>query len=295
MNIRIAAQISALITFALLMLSPGAATAQSAPNFLKMQHEQRLLKWMRMAEQSPLPGEKSEALGWQAGAMDSLGMSKEALIVVDRAIFLADSSDKESLIVTKAKILFSLDAHQNALALLEPIMIRAREAARRGGGRQALGNHTEAFITAAFAYMSRDRWADAVAALADAESPGDDSFNAYKGLVYRYVRSRTDDKAATNDILDGYARSYAKGDNGHYGALLSLWNGEGTPREVVQAVEKLSGAEKQEALSESLFYIGAFRKFVQNDAVQASTALHNLNQIAAYGSIEWIYGRRVLR
>lgn len=299
MTIRIATKLSSLVTVFSLLLCAGIAAAQPAqpaPNLLKMQHEQRLLQWMRMAEQSPAAGDRSEALGYQAAAMDSLGLSKEALIVVDRAIGLADTEHRESLTVTKAKILFSLDANQDALALLEPIMRRAREAAARGGKRsQALGDYTEVFTTAAFAYMSQERWADAVAALADAEAPWDESFNAYKGLVYRYIGSRTQDKAATSSVLDDYARSYASSDKGHYGALLRLWNGQGTILDVAHAVEPLSGVAKQEAISESLFYIGALQKFVQNDAAQTATSLHNLNQVAAYGSLEWIYGRRVLR
>lgn len=296
MTLRTGSAIAILLALSFLVLQPAVAMAQPATNMLKMQHEYRLLKWMRAADATPVSREKSEMLGWQAAAMDSLGMSREALAVVDRAIGLADPSGTDSLLVTKAKILFSLDANQDALALLEPMMIRAREAASRGGKRsQTLGDYTEVFTTAAFAYMSRERWADAVAALADAESPGDDAFHAYKGLVYRYIRSRTDDKAAASSVLDGYARAHAQSDRGHYGALLRLWHGDGTVQDVVAAVDRLSGAGQQEALSEALFYVGAFRKFVQHDAAQGAASLHHLDQLAPYGSIEWIYGKRVLR
>jgi len=87
---------------------------------------------------------------------------------------------------------------------------------------------------------------------------------------------------------------YAEHDSGHYGALLRMWRGDGTTLEMTAILGRMSGVDQQEARGEVLFYKGAYLKFVKGSTVGARSSLVELNQLAPYGSIEWIYGRRVL-
>jgi hypothetical protein len=132
--------------------------------------------------------------------------------------------------------------------------------------------------------------------LADAESPAEGpSFYAYKALVYRYIIARAKNPALVNPILDEMANFYAKHDAGHYGALLRMWSGEDADKEISMIIDKMDGAEQQDALAESLFYRAAHQKFVKGNSQEALTMLNDMNTLAPYGSIEWIYGRRVLK
>ncbi|WP_416053039.1 hypothetical protein [Cupriavidus basilensis] len=73
-----------------------------------------------------------------------------------------------------------------------------------------------------------------------------------------------------------------------------MWQGEDTQKEAAALIGQMSGSERQEAFAEALFHGAAYAKFVKGDAVSARTMLDDLNRVAPYGSIEWIYGQRVL-
>ncbi|AZU59175.1 hypothetical protein CFM90_23765 (plasmid) [Ralstonia solanacearum] len=160
----------------------------------------------------------------------------------------------------------------------------------------ALSTFTEGFITATFAHIQLEQWRDAIATLADAEAMLEGpSFYAYRSLVYRYIMGRARDASLANARLEKSTAYYTQNDKSHYGALLRLWQGEDTSKEVAALIWRMSGQEQQEACGEALFYTAAYVKFVKGDAASARFMLDHLNRVAPYGSIEWIYGKRVLQ
>ncbi|RDK03356.1 hypothetical protein DLM46_07425 [Paraburkholderia lacunae] len=276
-----------------------AAVDNDAKNYLKADHEKDLSEAQQEEAAATSNADKVSAIKKEAAALDSLGQSKEALATVDRALAMAGVSERRALIATKAGILFSLNDPQAALTLLAPEIesIRKQAASQPPVQRAAmLGTYTEGFVTATFAHMQLQQWQDAVGTLADAQSPLEGpSFLAYRGLIYRYIMARTQNPSLANASLEHDAAYYAEHDSGHYGALLRMWRGEETVLEVAGILARMSGVDRQEARGEVLFYTAAYLKFVKDKAAGAKMTLTNLNQLAPYGSIEWIYGQRVLQ
>ena len=73
-----------------------------------------------------------------------------------------------------------------------------------------------------------------------------------------------------------------------------MWQGANNLPELARTVAAKSGAEQADAQAEALFYMGAYAKFSKHDAVAARNALDQLNQMAPYGSLEWVHSRRTL-
>jgi tetratricopeptide (TPR) repeat protein len=276
-----------------------AAPENAKENFLKSDHEQRLDKARMEEAVAKTALDKAWAMQRVAAALNSLGRSEEALLVIDQALKVVDPSKSQDLIATKAGILFSLNEPQAALTLLAPKIEKTRQFADSKPQLEraaALGIFTEGFITATFAHIQLEQWRDAIITLADAHSPLEGpKFYAYRSLVYRYIMSRAHDPSLGNARLEQEATYYAAHDKGHYGALLRMWQGEDTVKEIATAIAEMSGADQQEAFGEALFYGGAYAKFVKGNAVGGSIMLDRLNRLAPYGSIEWIYGKRVLQ
>jgi tetratricopeptide (TPR) repeat protein len=276
---------------------PGGLLTKEIVNFLEIQHEQNLDEARKDAAAATSPSDMARALKREAAALDSLEKSDEALVVIDRALAMQDPSKNGDLIATKAGILFNLDNPQGALKLLAPELERTRKLAneKETGRAFAFSTYTEGFITATFAYMQLEQWQDAINTLADAQSVLEGpSFYAYKGLVYRYIMARAKNSSLANPVLEQQATYYATHDKGHYGALLRMWQGEDTRKEVAKIIGAMPGADQQEALSEALFYGAAYTKFVKGNEAGSRAMLDSLNHVAPYGSIEWIYGRRIL-
>lgn len=268
-------------------------------NFLEADHERQLQDARQQEAAATSDPDRASAMKREAAALDSLGRSKEALDVIDRAMASAKGENNRDLIATKAGILFALNDPQAALTLLAPEIDNTRKrAASQPDAQRAvvLGTYTEGFVTATFAHMQLEQWRDAIDTLADAQSPLEGpSFLAYRAVVYRYIMARAQNPSLANATLERDAAYYAEHDSGHYGALLRMWRGDGTSLEMTAILARMSGVDQQEARGEVLFYQGAYRKFVKGSAVGASSALVELNQLAPYGSIEWIYGQRVLQ
>jgi hypothetical protein len=88
---------------------------------------------------------------------------------------------------------------------------------------------------------------------------------------------------------------YAEHDASHYSALLKMWNGEDVQKDISEIIDKMEGGYQQDALAESLFYRAAYQKFVKDNSRAALTMLGDTDNLSPYGSIEWIYERRVLK
>lgn len=274
-----------------------AATVTGNP--LRTKHEQDLEAARKKEAAATSPFERASALQDEAAALDSLGKPDEALARIDDALRLADPSRSKDLIATKAGIEFSLNNPQQALALLAPEIGKIREFAAhnpqltRAG---VLGTYTEGFVTATFAHIQLEQWKAAIDTLADAESPLEGpGFYAYRALVYRYIMARAHDASLTNPQLERDASYYAANDKNQYGALLRAWQGENIVRELSIINAGLSGDERQDAEAEEQFYLGAYAKFVKGDAAEGRSRLSIMDLLAPYGSIEWIYGKRVLQ
>ncbi|HEY1212737.1 MAG TPA: tetratricopeptide repeat protein [Bryobacteraceae bacterium] len=271
----------------------------TADNPLRTKHEQALEAARQKEVAANSASDKAFALQDEAAALDSLGRSDEALVRIDEALRLADPARSKDLIATKAGIEFSLNNPQQALALLAPEIKKTREFAERNpqyAGVGALGTYTEGFVTATFAHIQLEQWKAAIETLADAESPLEGpSFYAYRALVYRYIMARAHDASLANARLERDATDYAASDKNQYGVLLRTWQGEDVLKELSIVNAGLSAAVRQEAEAEEQFYLGAYAKFVKGDAQAARSRLRILDQLAPYGSVEWIYGRRVLQ
>ncbi|MGN6316459.1 hypothetical protein [Trinickia sp.] len=271
-------------------------------NFLKSFHEQVLDDSRKKEEATQSDSEKAFAMQHEASALDSLGRSDEALTKIDQALKLIEPSKSKDLIATKAGILFSLNRPEAALMLLTPELEKTRTFADSKAPAErasALATYTEGFMTATFAHMQLQQWQDAIGTLADAESPLEGpSFYAYRGLVYRYIMSRAHDPSLANPRLEHDATYYAEHDRTHYGALLRMWQGTETATqastEMDAVIGGLSGTDRQDARAEELFYTAAYAKFVDGHPDVARSGLKDLDHLAPYGSVEWIYGRRVL-
>ena len=273
------------------------APAYAAQNALQVEHQQRLEKAQAEESTAKSAEDKAYALKQQAAELDSLGNSAQALAVIDQALSLIQPEQDKDFIATKAGILFSMNNPTGALALLQPRLDAIRKLADADPAKRIgfLGTYTEGFVTATFAHIQLEQWKEAIGTLADAEAPLEGpSFYAYRGLVYRYIMSRAKDPALANPKLEKSAAYYAQNDKSHYGALLRMWQGSATPAEVDRMIGQMSDTEQQDALAEALFYSAAYAKFVRDDSASARQKLDQLNRIAPYGSIEWIYGRRVL-
>ncbi len=267
--------------------------AVAEENPLWTYHQQRLDQ-ARADVAAKVDLDKAWALQNEAAELDSLDKPGEALDVINRALKLVAADRSHDLIATKAGILFHLNDPQGALAVLTPQLTEMRrlEAIQPG----ILGIYTEGFTTATFSHIQLEQWREAIETLADAQAPLEGpSFYAYRSVVYRYIMGRAHDPALANPKLEQDAAYYAKNDKSHYGALLRLWQGEDTHQEIDSLIGRMSGQEKQEAMSEALFYSAAYDKFVKGDVASARTKLDRLNSLAPYGSIEWIYGKRVLQ
>ncbi|WGS50000.1 hypothetical protein LFL96_00345 [Paraburkholderia sp. D15] len=277
---------------------PGYGRPYGIENFLKAEHEQALEKARKEEAAATSPSDKAVAMNREAAELDPLGKPDEALVVIDRALPMLDTSKRASLIATKAGILFNRNDPQGALNLLKPELERTRKAANAQPVAQravALGTFTEGFITATFSYMQLEQWQNAINTLADAESPLEGAdFYAYRSLVYRYIMTRANNASLANPMLEERALYYAANDKGYYGPLLRMYQGEDTIMEVVKITAKMTGSDQQDAFAETLFYSGAYLKFVKGNEAGSKAKLDGLNRLAPYGSIEWIYGKRVL-
>ncbi len=280
------------------LLIAGSASAQAQTNFLKARHEQTLSMAQGMAKNAQGNDDKAAMLDIQASALDSLGQSGQALKLSDQALSLASAQQKEPFIITKSAILFHLGRSREALLLLTPVLNGARQAAASAPAAERavkLASYVPGFTVAVFASIELENWKDALAYLADAESPADDpDFYPYRSLVYRYIMARANDATLVNPLLEKRAADDTQNNQSLYGALLRMWQGEDSAPEMARLLMEKSGDEQQDAFAESLFYTGAYAKYVKRDPVSAKRSLQKLNQLAPYGSIEWIHARRIL-
>ena len=275
------------------------ARTDKTPNPLELLHKKALEAAKQEEASAQTPAQKAEALNTEASALDSLGRSQEALTVIDQALTLAQPSLNNKLLATKAGILFALDRPQAALDVLAPQLEQARKRAQGQSDSQraaTLGEFNEAFIDATFAHLQLEQWREAISTLADSQAPAEGaSFDAYKGLLYRYIMARAQDRSLADARLERLASEAADHDKGRYGALLRMWRGEDAAKEIAASVVAMTGADEEDAFAEALFYRAAYVKFVKGSPDGARALLGSLNRLAPYGSIEWVYGRRVLQ
>lgn len=274
------------------------ARAEEKRNFLKADHESVLDDARKKEADAQSASDKALAMKQEAAALDSLGQSREALGVIDRALAIADPSQRKDLIATKSGILFALNDPQAALAIVTPELDKMRQLANskpQSARSAVLSSYNEGFVTATFAHVQLEQWKEAVNTLADAYADEEGaSFHAYRGLVYRYIIMRANDPSLANAALEHDATDAAEHDKSHYGVLLRMYRGEDVAKELAKAIADMSsGSDQQEALGESLFYRGAYAKFVKHDPAAGLAVLSRLNRIAPYGSIEWLLAKRL--
>ncbi|UQV45640.1 hypothetical protein KIV45_00490 [Janthinobacterium lividum] len=181
------------------------------------------------------------------------------------------------------------------LAPLLDIERRAAAAAKPDERASRLAVHQSGFILAAFSSVELGDWKNALAYLADTEYTSDEpEFPEYRALVYRYIMARANDASLANANIEKQAAYIEKNSKSHYGALLRMWQGANNLTELSRLIALKDVEDQQDAFAESLFYIGAYTKYVKRDPALALNSLQQLNLIAPYGSMEWVHGKRVL-
>jgi len=182
------------------------ALENAKKNFLEADHERQLEDARQQEAVATSDADKASAMKSEAAALDSLGRSKEALEIIDRAMALAKAGSNRDLIATKAGILFALNDPQAALTLLAPEIdnMRKRAASQPAAQRAiVLGTYTEGFVTATFAHIQLEQWRDAIDTLADAQSPREGpSFLAYRAVLYRYIMARAQNPSLADAALE---------------------------------------------------------------------------------------------
>lgn len=281
------------------LLGTFSVNAHAVENFLKIKHEQSLSEARSEEANAKKPLDKAFAMQKQAAALDSLGKSDEALRLIDKALSIPEVTNNKDVLVTKAAIQFSRNDPAAALSILEPLMQSTRKLADSDKPEMRiayLSTLSQGFITATFCYLQLEKWSEAINTLADANSILEGpSFYAYRALVYRYAMARAKNPSLANARLEQDAVFHATRDKTHYGVLLRLWQGEEVSKEFSSIASQLDGEEQQDAFAEGLFHFGAYVKFVKGDAQYAKGRLAFLEQIAPFGSIEWIYAKRVFQ
>jgi hypothetical protein len=276
------------------------AKTQKAPNFLKAYHEKNLEDARKKENSAKSDAEKALAIRDEAIALDSLNRSQEALVAINKAMDLWGPEKQQILIETKAKIFFAMDDPKASLDTLAPELGKAYQISNsqpQSKRVQTLGAYGEDFLVATFAHMELEQWKEAIATLANSYALSEGaSYEAYKSLIYRYIMARAHDPSLANEDLEKSATYYAINEKGHYGALLRLWQGENTTREIAQKIAALNGEEQQDAFSEALFYSSAYARYVKGDVDAGRRTLQYLNQtLLPFGNIEWIYSKWALQ
>lgn len=272
--------------------------SQAQENFLQETHERQLKLAQILGKKELSDKSKADMLIMQAAALDSLDRSQEALPLVEQALRIATPEQHASFTVTKATIFFTQGRAADALALLAPLLESERQAAAAAkpderAGRLAM--HQSGFILAAFSSVELGDWKNALAYLADTEYTSDEpEFAEYRAVVYRYIMARANDASLANANLEKQAVHIEKNSKSHYGALLRMWQGADNLTELSRLIARKDAEEQQDAFAESLFYIGAYTKYVKRDPALALNSLQQLNRISPYGSLEWVHGKRVL-
>ena len=287
--------ISCVMAGALVLAS---SLSQAQENFLKETHERQLKLAQILGKKELSDKSKADMLIMQAAALDSLDRSQEALPLVEQALRIATPEQQASFTVTKATIFFTQGRAADALALLAPLLDSERQAAAAAKPDERAGRlavHQSGFILAAFSSVELGDWKNALGYLVDTEYTSDEpEFAEYRAVVYRYIMARANDAALANANLGKQAVDIEKNSKSHYGALLRMWQGADNLTELSRLIARKDAEEQQDAFAESLFYIGAYTKYVKRDPALALNSLQQLNRISPYGSLEWVHGKRVL-
>lgn len=281
------------------LLGLGLSNARAADNFLKTRHEQLLERARVAVKMAASAAERALALRRAAVELDALGMPDAALRMIDTALAEAGAPDIERLQATKARILFSLGRPEETLQLLEPQMEQLRRLAGRAGPvpqtAAAPDGPSQVFLTAIFAYMQMKSWRKAIAALADMPPTADEGLAAYRSVIYCYIMARAGSRTLANAALEKDAAYYAAHDKSGYGFLLRLWKGSDISSEVGKFIGEIDNAEQQEMMGKILFYLGVYLRYARGNVEAGRSMLQSLGNVAPYGSIEWAYGKTVLR
>lgn len=292
---RLSKVISCVLAGALVLASN---VSQAGENALKETHERQLKLAQILGQKELSDKNKADMLIMQAAALDSLERSQEALPLVEQALRIAAPEQQASFTVTKATIFFTQGRVADALTLLAPLLDSERRAAAAAKPDERAGRlavHQSGFILAAFSSVELGDWKNALAYLADTESTSDEpEFPEYRALVYRYIMARANDASLANANIEKQAAYIEKNSKSHYGALLRMWQGANNLTELSRLIALKDVEQQQDAFAESLFYIGAYTKYVKRDPALALNSLQQLNLIAPYGSMEWVHGKRVL-
>lgn len=286
----------AFLLFALLITGCAGKSAEvpkQAINPLQGTNKLFLSLAERMEGLATNDAELARALKSKAASLDTLGQSQAALEAIDRALALTPEAEQQELLSTKASILFSLDRAPDALAVLVPMLELEHPAAPKQASA-AEDDLTHEYIVAAFCYMRLERWSDAVRALSRIRPSGpEDDLAAYAAMTYAYIKARASGPVA-DEWLDAQTEFSAAKHNGHYGALIRMWQGHFDSGELATSLKALKGTARQDAFGEALFHRMAYVRYVQGDPVTAAALLEHLNTLAPYGNIEWIYAKQVV-
>ncbi len=268
-------------------------------NYLELQHKESLKQAEFDFKNAKTDFEKGYALERKAGALNSLKKSDEALVVINEAMKI--DANSVSIGITKAKVLFSLNKSEDAIATFEPYISKLQQEASEQTvpvmKRMMLGNLAEGYLIETYIYMQQEEWEKALNALKDTDFvmqgvyEGASPF-AYRAMLYQYILMRSKSNNDKVQELAQAVKDYEDFPKTYYGYIIKLLKGQDVKSEFMKHINKLSPAQKQDALAEWLFYEGAYKKYAQGDDAYALSNLEQLNKLAPYGSLEWINATR---
>ncbi len=284
--------------FGLVFLMTFSVNLFAETNYLQLQHQAEVNRASKEYKNAKSDYQRGYALELKAGALNSLKKSDEALQVINEAMRIDDKS--VSIGTTKAKILFTLNRTEDAIATFNPYIIKVRQDASSQPEvfrRLILGNLAEGFLIETFIFIQQEQWDKALAALKEVDFAQQGAFAgvspfAYRAMLYQYILMRTKYTNETIPELAQAVNDYEDSPNTYYGYIIKLLKGQDVKSDFIKHINKLPPAEKQDALAEWLFYEGAYKKYAMADDAFALRNLEELNKLAPYGNIEWINATR---
>lgn len=239
------------------------------------------------------PQEKADAYHNISVYFDGMGRSIDALRAINKALALAP--DSPSYAQSKVVTLVSLGRIDEALALAQPLRMRAkREAAASANPAEIFANYREVSGGAVYAYLLRRDWNRAIDALVDAATGMDRVNEDYMALLYLYIRAKSAGSVPDNAFFEDYIQHASAPIFGDYRrSLLLYWQGRGTVANVYAHIVMLGDrAAIENALAETWFAAAAYERYVKHDKSASDAYIARLNDLRPRGTNEWMIVKR---
>lgn len=259
-------------------------------NPLKQLHESTLVTAAQMLSQARRPEQRIEAARLEVAALNSLGRSDEALKKLDGVE--ADVTESQRSAELRVKVLLPLGRCDEAMPQLQAAIERRDAAARQAlgaayqpGGLLIMG--AEELLAQTYCHALNRRPDAAVASLARVFDPMDPSLMHYRAAWYAALRKMGAKPVASLEVA---AQNLPRQAGVHDLGLAVVTGRMALPSALVElARRRLAPSEHQDAQAEVLF----FAAVAADTAQDREPILAQLDNLAAFGSTEWMLAKRL--